>query len=132
MLLDTDTKTLTVIVAEESRTDNTLLAKLSVNTGSTSKRADFRVTAQFSKSPNLELPSIPFVASVDHLVERAKYIPGVADVYRDWLFHGPMFRALKKLLQLAVTALSVQLEHPIRLNVWLPQTGRDGCSIRFL
>jgi acyl transferase domain-containing protein/NAD(P)H-dependent flavin oxidoreductase YrpB (nitropropane dioxygenase family)/NAD(P)-dependent dehydrogenase (short-subunit alcohol dehydrogenase family) len=95
IVFDTDSKLLSVIVAEESRTDTTLLAKLSVNTGTAAKRAHFRVTAEFSKSANVALPSIPFFAAVDQIADPVMHLPTVADAYRDWLFHGPAFQGIE-------------------------------------
>jgi acyl transferase domain-containing protein/NAD(P)H-dependent flavin oxidoreductase YrpB (nitropropane dioxygenase family)/NADP-dependent 3-hydroxy acid dehydrogenase YdfG len=102
IVFDTGSKQMAITIQEESRTEQQIFVRAAVTTGSAQRRTHFRATFEFvqDQSPqNIdalpEFARFPLTGTGSLPLEQSeKGLPSVEHIYREWLFHGPIFQGI--------------------------------------
>jgi len=104
ILFDSQRKKLSIIVQEKEKGKDHVIAQVSIHSGTTKRRENFRAVFVMGKDINqTTIPAaVPMVLSSvegkihpEFITGAEINLPSVAEIYRQWLFHGPKFRGIQ-------------------------------------
>jgi NAD(P)-dependent dehydrogenase (short-subunit alcohol dehydrogenase family) len=102
IVFDTTTKSISITVHEESRTETQVMTSVSLSSGTTTRRTCFKAGFQLARS--LTESATEGKVAAQFLQEEkspdigeAAIVPPLSDIYGSWLFHGPLFQGIRQI-----------------------------------
>jgi hypothetical protein len=131
IVFDTASKDLTVVLTEESRTNDLITVRLSVAAGPR-RRSHFRALAELA--PGFSAPAstnadIPLDYAAPQFAEPQAMLPSRTDIYQKWLFHGPLFQGIATVESMGLDGIAGTLSVDNTPAACLRSTSGEGWLI---
>ncbi len=103
IVFDAGSKSIVVTIAQQSQTAEKTVLQASLCTGSERRRTHFKATLELSRdwpatvaTAAPPLAGIPLTGTGATPLDQAETtVPTASTIYRDWLFHGPIFQGIE-------------------------------------
>jgi acyl transferase domain-containing protein/NAD(P)H-dependent flavin oxidoreductase YrpB (nitropropane dioxygenase family) len=102
IVFDTSSKSITITVHEDFRTEEQVRTVVSLSSGTITRRTCFRANFELVKEPSLaevasQLPLNIVRQEQSPDVGEIATVPPLSEIYGKWLFHGPLFQGIKQI-----------------------------------
>jgi hypothetical protein len=112
IMFENGAKDVFISIKEKEHSANRAIAEVSISSGPSGSRKNFSAHVVLSKSPKAELPEgKPFKKDFEQPDIRDAELapPTVAQVYKNWLFHGPLFQGLDNIDAIGINGIAGQI-----------------------
>lgn len=130
VMFENGARDLYISVRQSSRKMDEVSAEVWITTSATNSRKNFHAVAMFSSVANQHTPAgSPFGLTYRELeIQDLIETPSVDFVYRNWLFHGPLFQGISKISLIGRNGISGEvLSTPIEES--LKKSGRERWTV---